>query len=109
VDHSGGIQASLAGRYATALFDLARDGKAIDACRPSLAAAEGRACRIGGFPVGADRQSPRSSAAATRRTPSPRSPKALKLDPLTAKFLGVLAENRRLGAALPRSSAPSPR
>ena len=35
MDHSGGtsanIQASLAGRYATALFELARDAKAIDA------------------------------------------------------------------------------
>ena len=36
VENSGGIQASLSGRYATALFDLARDGKAIDAVSASL-------------------------------------------------------------------------
>jgi hypothetical protein len=41
VDNSGGnqanVQASLAGRYATALFDLAREAKAIDAVEASLA------------------------------------------------------------------------
>ena len=30
VENSGGIQASLSGRYATALFGLARDEKALD-------------------------------------------------------------------------------
>lgn len=42
MDHSGGtsanIQASLAGRYATALFELARDSKAIDAVEKSMSA-----------------------------------------------------------------------
>ncbi|RYE53968.1 MAG: F0F1 ATP synthase subunit delta, partial [Rhizobiaceae bacterium] len=36
MENSGGIQASLSGRYATALFDLARDEKAIDAVSTSL-------------------------------------------------------------------------
>ena len=36
VENSGGIQASLSGRYATALFGLARDEKAIDAVSTSL-------------------------------------------------------------------------
>ncbi|MDQ3483246.1 MAG: F0F1 ATP synthase subunit delta, partial [Pseudomonadota bacterium] len=31
METSGGIQASLAGRYASALFDLARDERQIDA------------------------------------------------------------------------------
>ena len=42
MDNSGGtsanIQASLAGRYATALFELARDAKAIDAVEKSMRA-----------------------------------------------------------------------
>ena len=37
MENSGGIQASLAGRYAMALFDLARERKAIDAVSASLA------------------------------------------------------------------------
>jgi F-type H+-transporting ATPase subunit delta len=37
VEHSSGIQASLSGRYATALFTLARDAKAIDKVEASLA------------------------------------------------------------------------
>ena len=36
VENSGGIQASLSGRYATALFELARDAKAIDSVGKSL-------------------------------------------------------------------------
>src|SRR5512142_1774213 len=36
VETSGGIQASLAGRYASALFDLARDEKQIDSVSRSL-------------------------------------------------------------------------
>jgi hypothetical protein len=38
VEQSGGIQASLAGRYATALFELARAEKQLDAVGTSLAA-----------------------------------------------------------------------
>ena len=37
MENSGGIQASLSGRYATALFDLAREGKAIDGVGAGLA------------------------------------------------------------------------
>ena len=36
MESSGGIQASLGGRYATALFDLARESKTIDAVEASL-------------------------------------------------------------------------
>src|SRR5436305_4190241 len=38
VETSGGIRASLAGRYASALFDLARDQRQIEAVGTSLAA-----------------------------------------------------------------------
>src|SRR3954471_8276495 len=38
VENSGGIQASLAGRYATALFELARDERRLEAVGASLAA-----------------------------------------------------------------------
>ena len=36
MDHSSGIRASLAGRYATALFALAEDNKSIDKVQASL-------------------------------------------------------------------------
>src|SRR3546814_14833122 len=38
VETTGGIQASLSGRYAVALFDLARAGKKVDTVAASLAA-----------------------------------------------------------------------
>lgn len=36
MEHSGGMQASLAGRYARALFDLAGEGKALPAVEASI-------------------------------------------------------------------------
>ena len=36
MENSGGIQASLSGRYATALFELARDSKALTQVEASL-------------------------------------------------------------------------
>ena len=36
VETNGGIQASLSGRYAVALFDLARDANALDTVAQSL-------------------------------------------------------------------------
>lgn len=41
VETTGGIQASLSGRYAVALFDLARDGQSLDTVADSLAALKG--------------------------------------------------------------------
>ena len=90
---SGGIQASLAGRYATALFELAREKKTIDAVGASLATLESALAESADFrtlttsPVISREEAVRASAA---------SAKALKLDPVTANFLGVLAQNRRL-------------
>lgn len=94
MENSGGIQASLAGRYAKALFELARDEKKLDAVSASLATL---------------RQAIAESADFRRLTSSPlvsrdeavkavaATADVLKLDPTAANFLGVLATNRRLG------------
>lgn len=94
VENSGGIQASLAGRYATALFELARDEKQLETVGTSLAAL---------------RQALAESAEFRELTTSPLIARddavkavdatagAMRLDPLTTNFLGVLAHNRRLG------------
>jgi len=93
VESSGGIQASLAGRYATALFELARDERQIEAVSTSL---------------GTLRQTLRDSEDLRELTSSPlisrdqairaigASAEAMRLDPITSNFLGVLAQNRRL-------------
>jgi F-type H+-transporting ATPase subunit delta len=90
---SGGIQASLSGRYATALFELARDAKTIDQVEQSLSrvrqalseSAEFRALTTS--PVLARADAARAIAAVAQ---------SMGLDPTTTSFLGVLAENRRL-------------
>jgi F-type H+-transporting ATPase subunit delta len=93
VDISGGIQASLSGRYAIALFELAYEQNKLDAVAADLAAvrealaesAELRALTTSPL-IGRD-EARRAVAAAAG---------AMKLDPVTANFLGVLAGNRRL-------------
>lgn len=94
VESSGGIQASLGGRYATALFELARDARSIDAVETSLATV---------------RQALTESADFKALTTSPLLGRidaakgvaavagAMGLDATTTSFLGVLAQNRRLG------------
>jgi F-type H+-transporting ATPase subunit delta len=94
VENSGGIQASLAGRYATALFGLARDEQQIDAVTRSLDTLEAAMSESPDFKTLVT--SPlvgRIEAAKTVRALTP----TLGLDPITGKFLGVLAENGRLG------------
>ena len=94
MENSGGIQASLAGRYATALFGLARDEQQIDAVTRSLDTLEAAMAESADFKTLVT--SPlvgRIEAAKTVRALVP----TLRLDPMTAKFLGVLAENGRLG------------
>jgi F-type H+-transporting ATPase subunit delta len=94
VDISGGIQASLAGRYASALFDLARDEKQIDAVSRSLeslnqALADSREFgQLVTSPL-VDREGASKAFSAIANE--------LKIDPLTANFLGVLARNGRKG------------
>jgi F-type H+-transporting ATPase subunit delta len=93
VDISGGIQASLAGRYAIALFELANERKQLDAVGESLAALKQALADSEDFRalttsplIGRD-QAMRAVAASAG---------AMKLDPITTNFLGVLAKNRRL-------------
>jgi len=94
VENSGGIQASLAGRYATALFGLARDEQQIDAVSRSLDSIEAATSESADFRALVT--SPligRADAGKTIRALVP----ALGLDPITGRFLGVLADNGRLG------------
>ncbi len=94
VETSGGIQASLSGRYATALFELARDGKAIDAVEASLGRVRAALDQSDDFarlttnPLLSRINAGKGVAAAAD---------VIDVDDTTKKFLGVLAQNRRLG------------
>ena len=94
VENSGGIQASLAGRYATALFGLARDEQQIDAVTRSLDTLEAATAESTDFKALVS--SPLIGRAEAGRAIRALVP-ALGLDPISAKFLGVLADNGRLG------------
>ena len=89
----GGGSASLAGRYATALFGLARDNSQIESVAQSLeslsrALAESADLkRLVSSPLIS-----RGDAAKVVAALAP----TLGLDPLTTKFVGVLAHNGRL-------------
>ena len=89
---SGGIRASLAGRYASALFDLARDQRQIDAVGRSLDALGQALADSKDFAELVE--SPivsRKDAAGAFAALAPQ----LGLDPITTNFLGVLARNGR--------------
>lgn len=94
MENSSGIQVSLAGRYAKALFDLAVEKGAIDDVAKSLstlasALTESTDLRdLTTNPLVSRADAIKAVAALTT---------ALKLDGLTGNFLGVLAQNRRLG------------
>ena len=93
----GGIQASLGGRYALALFELARDAKSIEAIEASLATVRDALAQSDDFR--ALTLSPVVSRGdATKAVLA--SADSLGVDATTKSFLGVLAENRRL-AQLP--------
>ena len=92
METSGGIQASLAGRYASALFGLARDerqidavGRSLDALASALADSPEFAALVASPLVGRD------DAAKAFAALGPE----LGLDPITTNFLGVLARNGR--------------
>ena len=93
MENSGGIQASLAGRYATALFELARDENQLSSVADSLlslkqALAESEDFRqLTTSPLVTREEGARAAAAAAG---------AMNLDPITTNFLGVLAQNHRL-------------
>ena len=93
VENSAGIQASLPGRYASALFDLARDGKVMADVEASLVtldaaiAESGELRRLIASPLVSREQAKGAMKAVASE---------LSLDPLTSNILGVLATNRRL-------------
>ncbi|MEK7342330.1 MAG: F0F1 ATP synthase subunit delta [Pseudomonadota bacterium] len=97
METSGGIQASLSGRYAVALFDLARDSNALDTVAGSLAALKAAIAQSADF-KGLINSPVLSRDAAGKTIEAVAS--SMGLDSLTTKFLGVLAQNRRL-AQLP--------
>lgn len=93
VDNSAGIQASLAGRYASALFDLASENGTVTSVESDLET------------LGAAIRESDDLAAATSNPQLSRSEQGqavvavashLNLSALTTNFLGVLANNRRL-------------
>ena len=92
METSGGIRASLAGRYASALFGLARDGLQIDAVGRSLDAL-GQAL-VDSREFAELVASPLVSRDEAGKAFAALAPK-LNLDPITANFLGVLARNGR--------------
>lgn len=93
MDISSGIQASLAGRYAIALFELALENKQIETVGASLAnlrRALGESADLRELTssplLGREEQARAVGAVAG----------SIGTDPLTSNFLGVLAQNRRL-------------
>lgn len=93
----GSIQASLGGRYAVALFDLAKGSNSIETVEASLGRVRAALDQSDEFKaltvspvVGRDAAGRAVLATADE----------LKVDPTTRSFLGVLAHNRRL-AELP--------
>ena len=94
VENSAGIQASLSGRYATALFELARDSKSLGEVESSLAKVRAALDQSADFkaltasPL-VSRGDAGKAIAATAAS--------LGLDATVTSFLGVLAQNRRLG------------
>ena len=92
METSGGIRASLAGRYASALFDLARDGRQIESVGNSLddlgqALLDSREfSELVSSPLVSREEAGKAFAALAPD---------LGLDPITANFLGVLARNGR--------------
>ncbi|OJY70009.1 MAG: ATP synthase F1 subunit delta [Sphingobium sp. 66-54] len=93
MENSSGIQASLAGRYALALFQLARDGKALDSVAASLATL--KAALAESADLRTLTQSPLVGRDAAARAIEAVAG-TLGLDSLTSRTLGVLAQNRRL-------------
>jgi len=92
VETSGGIRATLAGRYASALFDLARDERQIDAVGRSLDALSQALVDSKEFAELVE--SPLVSRDEAGKALAALGPQ-LGLDPISTNFLGVVARNGR--------------
>ena len=94
MDNSGGIRASLAGRYASALFDLARDQRQIESVGKSLDALAQALLDSKDFhelvtsPLVSREEAGKAFAALAPQ---------FGVDAITANLLGVLARNGRKG------------
>ena len=95
MENSGGITASLQGRYASALFDLASEQGTVSAVEGDLDKL-GQAILSNGDLAGLIRNPQVSRDAAARAMEAVAG--VLGLSDLTRNFIGVLAGNRRLGA-----------
>jgi len=95
VENSGGITASLQGRYASALFDLASEKGLVTAVESDLDKL-GDALRQSGDLTALIRNPRVSREAAAKAMEGVAG--VLGLSDLTKNFIGVLAANRRLGA-----------
>ena len=94
MDNSAGIQASLAGRYAAALFDLASEAGTVTAVESDLETlAQALAESPDLLALTTNPQIGRGAQGAAIEAVSA----MLGTSELTRKFLGVLAANRRLG------------
>ena len=93
MDTSGGIMASLAGRYASALFDLAVDENQVSAVEGDLDRLREALTASGDFR--ALLNNPEITRAQAKNAVDGVA-RHLKVSPLTRRFLGVLAHNRRL-------------
>ena len=95
MENSGGIKASLQGRYASALFDLASENGTVTAVEADLEKID-QAIRESAELADLIRN-PQVSRAASASAMNAIAP-VLGLSALTQNFLGVLATNRRLSA-----------
>ena len=84
MENSGGIQASLSGRYALALFELARDSKQLESVAASLSALKAALAESGDFRTLIS--SPVIGRDAAAKTVAAVGDK-MGLDPLTKNFL----------------------
>jgi F-type H+-transporting ATPase subunit delta len=93
VETSGGIRASLAGRYASALFELARDERQIDAVSTSLKSLKDALAQSAELKslISSPLIQRKDAARAIAATAG-----SLQLDQTTTNFLGVIARNGRL-------------
>ena len=92
METSGGIRASLAGRYASALFDLARDQRQIESVNTSLETL--RSALADSKELSELVASPLVSREEAGKAFAALAP-GLGLDPITGNFLAVLAKNGR--------------
>ena len=95
MENSGGIKASLQGRYASALFDLASENGTVSAVEGDLEKID--AAIKGSDDFAALIRNPQVSRDAAAKATDAVA-QVLGLSPLTRNFLGVLAANRRLSA-----------